>query len=225
MKDCLYIDNHILVVGKDHNTSLSDLKERIKEDLKKENQKNSFIEQINPLSSLASGIVVFALSSKAKERLIKQIQDKTFAQRFFAVCVGTPKDKNNVFQEEQKQYVMLNQKNKKLELVPMLYANAFEISNRYKLLQSLDRISLVEIFGGLAHEDEIRFFMSNLKSSIFGDKLYEGDTLAKDTNLALSLVEVRFVHPITNKNLVFEYYPNTDKKPWSFFDVKRFLKI
>ena len=54
MKDCLYIDNHILVVGKDHNISLSDLKERVKEDLKKENQKNSFVEQINPLSSLNS---------------------------------------------------------------------------------------------------------------------------------------------------------------------------
>ena len=82
MKDCLYIDNHILVVGKDHNISLSDLKERVKEDLKKENQKNSFVEQINPLSSLASGIVVFALSSKAKDRLTKQIEDKTFSQRF-----------------------------------------------------------------------------------------------------------------------------------------------
>lgn len=234
MKDCFYIDNHILVVAKNHNVSLKDFTESVKKELEKENLKASYLEPIFPICSEASGIVVFALSSKAKERLSKQIEQKLFSAKYLAVCVGKPKYKNNIFyvdetdesvEDVKAQYVHMNTKTGKLEYIPRLNEDAIQIFDQYTTLEENQGISLVMIDGGLSHADEIRFVMSDAGSPVFGDKIYAGDTLAKDTNLALSLVELKFVHPTLNKNLMFRYYLDADKKPWSYLDVKKYIRI
>jgi len=234
MKDCLYIDNHILVVAKNRNISLADFKEGIKKELEKENLKSSFLEEIYPICFEASGIVTFALSSKAKERFLKQIKDGEFLLKNFAVCVGKPKYKNRVLyidetdesrEEITEQFVHRNQKTGLLEFIPRLNQDATKVYSLYSVLEDNEKISLVQIDGGFSFDDEVRFLMKEAKSPIFGDKKYEGETLAKNTNLALSIVEVKFTHPISGKNMSFRYYPEIDKKPWLYFNVEKFLKI
>ena len=233
MKDCFYIDNHILVVAKPRNIKMEEFKQQIKQDLQNENYKNSFVEELFPVSKEESGIVVFCLSSKAQKRLEMQKQE-TLLVRHFAICVGMPKYKNKITYidetdetkiDEGGQFVHRNAKTNKLELIPSLYSDAVQIFDDYSVLETNKQISLVRIDGGLNFEDEVRFVMNDAKSPIFGDKLYDGETLAKNTNLALSVVEVKFVHPTSNKNMSFRYYPETDKKPWSYFNVEKYLKI
>jgi len=221
MEDCFFVDNHILVVAKNFNVDLDKFIEEIKAELAKLGMKNTYIEPVNPIPTEASGIVVFALSSKAKERLEKQIAEGDFMAKYFAICVGTPKERNDT----NSGYVHLNGKTGKLEYIPQLNEDAIKIYDRYSVLEQNSQISLISIDGGLINKDEVRFVMADAGSPVFGDKLYGGDSLAKNTNTALSVIEVKLIHPVTNKNLIFRYYPPIDKKPWSFFKVEKYLKI
>lgn len=220
MKDCLFVDNHILAVAKDFNVDVQTFVSEIKAELAKLGMKNSYIEPINPISNEASGIIIFALTSKAKERLEAQIEEGDFVSKYFAICVGTPKERNDT----NNGYVHRT-KSGKLEYIPQLNRDAVKIYDRYSVLEQNSQISFVCIEGGLTQKDEVRFVMADAGTPVFGDKLYGGDTLAKDTNTALSLVEVKLIHPTTDKNLIFRYFPPIDKKPWSFFNVEKYLKI
>ena len=229
MTNVLYKDNHILVVYKEQNTLQEKLLEEVKKELEKDGQKTSFMEPINVLSVEAGGIVVVALSSKAKERLLKQADDGEFSLKHFAVCVGKPKfSARFIFSEDEEknfQYLHRNSKTKLLEFIPSLNQDAQKVYDPYKVLEDKDKISLVEIFGGFKFFDEVRFLLKDAGSPVFGDKKYGGDTLAKNTNLALFLVEAKFCHPTTNKNMSFCVFPPIDKKPWSYFNVEKFLRI
>ena len=229
MTNCLYADNHIMVVMKEQNEPQEVLCEKIKEEMKAENKKTSFFEPMFSLSVGAGGLLLIALSSKAKERLSAQIEQNDFVLKNFAVCVGKPKFTTRFMfsdgEEVGYQYIHRNKVSKKLEFIPSLNVDAVKVYDPYKVLEDKQQISLVEICGGFNFFDETRLLLSDAKSPVFGDKVYGGDTLAKNTNLALFLVEMRFVHPTTNKNLVFRAYPPTDKKPWSYFNVEKFLRI
>ena len=109
MTNVLYKDNHVLVAYKEQNILQESLIEEIKKEMEKENQKTSFMEPINVLSVEAGGIVVLALTSKAKERLLKQAEDGDFILKNFAVCVGKPKFAARFIfsDEEEKNYQYL----------------------------------------------------------------------------------------------------------------------
>ena len=230
MTNCLYKDNHILVAYKEQNVPQEVLKQNLKKELEAQNQKASFFEAMYDLSVEAGGIILFALSSKAKERIEKQIEDGEFLLKNYAVCVGKPRFSTRFALTEENgelgyQYLHRNSKTKLLEFIPSLNQDATKVYSPYKVLEDKQTISLVEICGGLHFFDEVRFLMKDAKSPVFGDKTYGGDTLAKNTNMALFAVETRFVHPTTNKNMTFRVYPPTDKKPWSYFNVEKFLRI
>lgn len=230
----LCLDNQICVVFKNHNIKMERFKEQVKDELKKLNEKSSFLEEIYPVCDEASGIVVFALTSKAKERIKAQIDEKEFLLRSFAVCIRVPKFQNKMFYDDEKDetildvrgdFVARSVKTKRLEHIPELTKNATNIHDSYDVLEDKEKISLVRIDGGFSFGDETRFVLFDAGSPVFGDKLYDGETLAKNTNLALCIVETRFVHPTTNKKLVFRVFPEVKKKPWSYFNVEKFLKI
>ncbi len=231
MTNCLYKDNHILVAFKEQNIPQEALMQNIKNELLKQNEKASFLEPIHTLCVEAGGIVVFARSTKAQERLLKQVEENEFLLKHFAVCVGRPKFSTRfIFTEEGEeepnyQYLHRNPKTKLLEFIPSLNYDAQKVYDPYKVLEDAGKISLVEMSGGLKFFDEIRFLLKDANSPVFGDKAYGGDTLAKDTNMALFAVEARFCHPTTNKNMVFRVYPPIDKKPWSYFNIEKFLRI
>ncbi len=229
MTNCLYCDNHILVAFKEQNVPQEVLAEELKSELLKENKKASFFEPIYTLSKESGGIVVFSLSSKSKERLLGQVEENEFLLKNFAVCVGTPRFTTRfIFEEDGEtnyQHIHRNPKTKLLEFIPSLNKDAQKVYDPYRVLEDLKKISLVEICGGLKFFDETRFLLKDAQSPVFGDKTYGGDTLAKNTNLALFAVEVRFSHPTTNKSMVFRVFPPIDKKPWSYFNVEKFLRI
>ncbi len=230
----LHIDNQIVVAFKPHNMTTNELKQEVKAKLESDNLKSSYLEQIYPICKEASGIVVFAVSSKAKKRLDEQIENQDFLLKYFAVCVGSPKMQDNMIYDEklgeivknpEGQFVKRNQKTGKLEFIPSLTTGAVNIFDTYRNLETVGKISLVQIEGGFGFEDETRFILADGEAPVFGDKLYGGDILAKNTNLALCVVETKFVHPTTNKKLSFRVFPETGKKPWSYFGVEKLLKI
>ena len=88
----LYEDNHLLVVVKPKNIPVckdssndQDLLSILKDYLKEKYQKpgNVYLGLIHRLDRPVEGIMVFAKTSKAAERLSKQIKNKEFKKTYF----------------------------------------------------------------------------------------------------------------------------------------------
>ena len=63
----VYQDNHFLVVKKDFGVPQSKLEQDVRESLTKQNGKVGFLQSLNTLDALTSGLVVYMLSSKANQ--------------------------------------------------------------------------------------------------------------------------------------------------------------
>ena len=211
----LFEDNHFLVVKKDFLTQLFDIDKQVEQYLEKKQGKIGFLKRLFDMDKLVSGILVYVKTSKAFDRLTSQ--EPTF--KFLSVCVGRPKQNDGYFSANVQQ-----QKNGKLELAPKI-KDSFETSFYYKHLQTVSKISLIETSISSPNSDAVRFGLSSLSLAVFGDKLYGGDSLAKNTNLALLLFEVCFEHPTTHQKMIFRCSPIEDAKPWSYFDLNKIYKI
>ena len=87
MINILYEDNHLIVVEKTYNVPVQaddskdlDLLTQIKKYIKEKYQKpgNVYLGLVHRLDRPVGGIMVFAKTSKAAERLSKEIRKKTF---------------------------------------------------------------------------------------------------------------------------------------------------
>ena len=215
MKERIFLqDEDLIVVFKPHNESMSDCNSKVKEYVKKD------VRQIYDLETLSSGIVVFALNDKVYELLNKAYKQNEFEFKFYAVTVGNAKNESGTYNA----YVTRDKKSGRLIHIPQLNVGAENFGFVYHLLQKIQQIQLVKIEVNQILPETIRFAMSDLNMPIFGDKLYEGDILAKNTNLSLSLVDLRFKHPNQDKYLNFRaMLPET--KPWNYFDLNKIFKL
>ena len=111
----LYEDNHLLVVVKPANMPVcpdsskdEDLLTILKNYLKEKYHKpgNVYLGLIHRLDRPVTGIMVFAKTSKAAERLTKQIQEKKITKTYYAVVYG--KLKNN---DTLNDYLIKDEKN------------------------------------------------------------------------------------------------------------------
>ena len=113
----LHEDNHLIIVNKragdivqgdkTGDTPLSDVvKEYIKEKYNKPG--NVFIGVVHRLDRPTSGIVIFAKTSKALERLNKMLREKTLRKTYWAVV----KNKPNKATDSLVHFLKKNSKNK-----------------------------------------------------------------------------------------------------------------
>ena len=211
----LFEDNHILVLKKDFSIELTELDKDVESYLKNKNGKVGFLKRLFGFNKLASGIVVYCLTSKGFERL----QKTDMAYKFLAVTVGKPQQAFGFYSANVE-----NLTEEKLGIAPPI-KGSYPISFYYKLLAEKSKISLIEISINSCDANAVRFGLAELKAPVFGDKLYGGDSLAENTNLALVLFELWFEHPTTHNKMLFRCSPVEDVKPWAYFDLNKLYKI
>ena len=100
----IYEDNHLLVVEKpinipvqEDNTKDEDLLNILKDYIKNKYNKpgNVYLGLVHRLDRPVEGIMVYAKTSKAAERLSKQINNKEFIKTYYAIVEGIPNKKDN----------------------------------------------------------------------------------------------------------------------------------
>lgn len=226
----LYEDNQIIVVLKPQNVptqgdssgdeSLLDMvKAYVKEKYNKPGE--AYIGLVHRLDRPTGGVMVFARTSKAAERLCEQIKTGEFEKRYLAVVVGTPRDR----QARLVNYLKKDEKTNTVVTVPAAVEGAKRAELIYKVLETEPRVSLVDIklLTGRSHQARVQ--MKSVGTPIFGDARYGGDVLAKGYNLALWAYELRFYHPVTKVPMVFMAYPPLDKTPWKLFAIERHVRL
>jgi len=225
----VYEDNHILVVVKPQNIPsqedetkdpdmLTLLKEYIKEKYNKEGE--VFLGLVHRLDRPTGGVMVFAKTSKAAERLFMSMREGDFEKKYMAVVNGTPKEK----QDRLTHYLIKNEHRNIVQVAPMTSEGAKLAELDYKVLNEKQGLSLVMIrlLTGRSHQARVQ--MATVGTPIVGDVKYgKGDKVR--SNLALWAVELKFTHPTLKEKMTFRVYPPEEEYPWSLFDMDIFLKI
>lgn len=215
MINILYEDNHLLVVEKPINllvqqdkTNDIDLLTKLKAYLKEKYQKpgNVYLGLVHRLDRVVGGVMVFAKTSKAAERLSKQIQNKTFKKTYFAVLDGnlttSGRLENYLLKNEQTNTSYVNEKGK------------LSILN-YQVIKNKDNKTLVKIHLETGRHHQIRVQFSHIGYPLYGDARYNKNYQPKE-QIALFAKELSFYHPTTKELLTFSLdLPN--RYPFTIF--------
>ena len=201
----LYEDNHLLVVVKPANMPVcpdsskdEDLLTILKNYLKEKYHKpgNVYLGLIHRLDRPVTGIMVFAKTSKASERLTKQIQEKKITKTYYAVVYG--KLKNN---DTLNDYLIKDEKNN-TSYITTKEKGKLSILD-YELIKTVDNLNLVKIDLQTGRSHQIRVQFSSRNNPLYGDQKYNKNA-KPNTQIALFAKELSFYHPTTNELLTFE---------------------
>ena len=227
--DILHEDNHILVAVKPQNQPtqadssgdadfLSLLKDYLKQ--KYDKQGNVFLGLVHRLDRPTGGVMVFAKTSKAAERLCQAIREGDFEKEYLAVTVGCPKEPK----AQLTHYLKKNPLTNVVSVVPSATEGAKRADLLYEVLETKGRVSLlkVRLLSGRSHQ--IRVQMAHIGCPVFGDVKYKGD-IARGYPLALWAEKLAFTHPVTKERMVFLAYPPEEKEPWKRFELSNHILI
>ncbi len=225
----LHEDNHVLVVLKPQNMPCcedsskdKDLLTLLKEMIKVRDNKpgNVYLGLVHRLDRPTGGIMVFAKTSKAAERLSEQMRNGDFEKKYYAVLVGSLPKKQQVLTN----YLKKNPINNMVYVCGQTVEGAKFAELEYKVMEEKANLSLTEIALHTGRTHQIRVQMSHLGYPIYGDMRYGGENAVKG-NLALFATSLTFTHPVTKERLVFKVEPPKNLSPWKLFDTSVALKM
>ena len=228
MIDVIYEDNHLLVVIKPQNIPCQedeskdlDLLNMCKSYLKEKYNKpgNVYCGLVHRLDRTTGGVMVFAKTSKCASRLSEQIRNDEVEKRYLAVTEGIPKLKQDFLVNYLKKDPVSNIVN----IVPQTTTDAKKAELKYKVLDTYNNLSLVEVELLTGRSHQIRVQLKNIKCPIYGDNKYNlGGTKSK--YMALWAYKLSFKHPVSDKILNFVVYPPVEEEPWKNFEISKILK-
>ncbi|MDE6556171.1 MAG: RNA pseudouridine synthase [Duncaniella sp.] len=202
----LYEDNHIIIVNKEPgeivqgdktgDTPLVDIvRQYIKEKYNKPG--NVFCGVVHRLDRPVGGVVVFAKTSKALERLNEMFRKGEISKTYLAVTRNMPpKDSDRL-----EHYITSVERNNKS------YASATPVKDgkrsalSYRLLGSTDRYHLLEVNLETGRKHQIRVQLSAIGCPIRGDLKYGDKRSNPDGSISLQAHRVKFVHPVSGKQI------------------------
>ena len=200
----LYEDNHIIIINKrvgdisqGDKTGDTPLSEIVKDYLKKKYNKpgNVFLGVVHRLDRPTSGVIVFARTSKALERLNKMLRDKLLKKTYWAIV----KNKPLKTQDTLVHYLRKNPKNNKSTTFTKPTEGAKKAILHYKIIKELDNYTLLEIDLETGRHHQIRTQLSTIGSPIKGDLKYGFDRSNKNGGIHLHARKIEFEHPVSKK--------------------------
>tara|TARA_R110002049_G_scaffold4377_8_gene30553 strand:+ start:312 stop:998 length:687 start_codon:yes stop_codon:yes gene_type:complete len=202
----LFEDNHIIIVNKragditqGDKTGDKPLSDVIKEYVKDKYNKpgNVFIGTVHRLDRPTSGIVIFARTSKALERLNKMLRDKTINKTYWALVKKQPNKTSDTLINFLKKDTKKNKS--------FVYKKEIEGSKNailhYKVIKKLENYSLIEIDLETGRHHQIRTQLSHIGSPIKGDLKYGFPRSNKDGSISLHARKINFIHPVSKEKI------------------------
>ncbi|MBL7887675.1 MAG: RluA family pseudouridine synthase [Flavobacterium sp.] len=205
----LHEDNHIIVVNKrvgdivqgdkTGDKPLSDIvKEYIKEKYNKPGE--VFLGVVHRLDRPTTGIVVFARTSKALERLNKMFSERETQKTYWAVVKHRPsKNEDNLVH-----YLVRSEKNNTSKAHLKEVPNSKKASLDYKIIKELNNYFALEINLHTGRHHQIRAQLSAIGSPIKGDLKYGFDRSNPDGGIHLHARKLVFNHPVSKEELTIE---------------------
>ncbi|NVJ87978.1 MAG: RNA pseudouridine synthase [Flavobacteriaceae bacterium] len=203
----LFEDNHIIVINKrsgditqGDKTNDKPLSDVVKDYIKDKYNKpgNVYLGVVHRLDRPTSGIIIFARTSKALERLNKILRDKKITKTYWAIVKNTPKKT----EETLINYLKKNPKNNKSSVFSKEISGSKKAILHYKVLRSLDNYYLLEINLETGRHHQIRAQLSAIGLPIKGDLKYGFNRSNKDGSIHLHARKIEFTHPVSKDKII-----------------------
>ena len=204
MLKIIYEDNHLIAINKRSGdiiqsdiTGDTPLSDHVKNYLKLKYEKSGkvFLGTIHRLDRPTSGVIIFAKTSKALNRMNKLFRDNNIKKSYLAIVENKPKKiKNKLIN-----YLKKNSKQNKSYVVKKKEGKISIME--YELIKSLDNYFILKInlFTGRHHQ--IRAQLANINCYIKGDLKYGAKRSNNDGSICLHAHKINFQHPIKKVNL------------------------
>ena len=215
----LYQDNHLIIVNKrpgdisqGDKTKDKPLSDVVKEYLKEKHNKsgNVFLGVVHRLDRPTSGLIIFAKTSKALERLNKMLRNKKIKKTYWAVVKNKPKANKDCLVH----FLKKNPKNNKSTVFKKEVEGSKKAILQYKIIKILQYYSLLEIDLETGRHHQIRAQLSYIGFPIKGDLKYGFNRSNKDGSIHLHARKIEFTHPVSNSEISI-YAPTPNDVIWN----------
>ena len=218
----LYEDNHIIVINKEageivqgDKTGDASLCDTMKQYLKEKYAKpgNVFIGLPHRLDRPVSGIVVFAKTSKALERLNRMFSEGAVKKIYWALTKGKP----TPTEADIDSWILRNEKMNKSFSYPKEVKGAKRALLHYRLAAASQNYNLIEVELKTGRHHQIRCQLSSIGCPIKGDLKYGAQRSNPDGSISLHARYIEFIHPVS-KELIAITAPLPGDRLWQSFE-------
>ncbi|SHJ14940.1 RluA family pseudouridine synthase [Flavobacterium terrae] len=202
----LHEDNHIIIINKrvgdivqGDKTGDKPLSDIVKEYIKAKYNKpgDVFLGVVHRLDRPTTGVVVFARTSKALERLNKMFSERETQKTYWAVVKNKPpKQEDNLVH-----FLKRNEKNNTSKAHLKEIPDSKKASLDYKIIAELKNYFALEINLHTGRHHQIRSQLSAIGSPIKGDLKYGFDRSNPDGGIHLHARKLKFIHPVSKENI------------------------
>lgn len=209
----LYEDNHLIVVNKavgeivqGDKTGDEPLSEALKRYIKERYNKPGqvYLGVMHRLDRPVSGVVVFARTSKALERMNRMFAEhEGIRKSYWAIVAGSPKEP----EARLEHWLIRNEKQNKSYAYDRERPGAKQAILDYKTLVRGDRYTLLEINLHTGRHHQIRCQLAAIGCPIKGDLKYGAARSNPDGGISLHARSIAFSHPVTHEQITITAEP------------------
>lgn len=207
----IYEDNHLLVCEKPVNVpvqadSSGDLdlltiaKAYIKEKYNKPG--DAYLGLVHRLDRPVGGVMVFARTSKAADRLTQSFKKRTTEKKYAAVVIGNPPDYNHL-----NDYLLRDEASNRVSVVTKDIAGAKEASLDFAAIARKNGLNLLDVSLHSGRHHQIRVQLSNALYPIYGDQRYNPSAKVGQ-QIALYAYALTIDHPTLKTQMRFTSIPH-----------------
>jgi 23S rRNA pseudouridine1911/1915/1917 synthase len=219
--EILYEDNHLIAVNKQvsdivqkDKTGDVALEDSIKAYIKEKYQKpgDVFLGVTHRIDRPVSGVVLFARTSKALERLNVMFQEKKVEKVYWAVVKEKPPQSEATLTH----FIKRDQEKNKSFAYDKEVSGSKKAITSYKLLGASDNFFLLEVKIETGRHHQIRCQLAKIGCPIRGDLKYGFARSNPDGGISLHAKSIRFKHPVKDEEVYIEA-PLPNESLWNFF--------
>ena len=202
----LYEDNHLIAINKrsgdlvqGDKTGDLPLSDWVKQYIKKKYNKPGevFLGTVHRLDRPTSGIVIFAKTSKALERMNKMFREKDIDKTYWALV----KNKPSKTKDRLEDFLVKDPKTNKSKVTSEKTSNSKKAVLNYCIRQTLNNYYLLEINLETGRHHQIRTQLAAIGCPIKGDLKYGFPRSNKDAGISLHARQIDFIHPVKKEPL------------------------
>lgn len=222
----LYEDNHIIVIEKPVNIPVQedssgdiDVLTMVKVYIKEKYNKpgDVFIGLVHRLDRPVGGVMIFARTSKAASRLSDQLRMNQIDKIYHAIVCNNA-NQRITGSAQLVDYLIKDSKTNTVTVTSKLNQNGKIAKLMYEVIEenTKEKLAKVKIAleTGRSHQIRVQFSSRNLP--LWGDQRYN-KSAKPGQQIALWATQLRFTHPTTKEELVFQSTP-PNSYPWNLFE-------
>ena len=205
----LYRDKDLIVLNKPagmatqptparyQGTLYSELQKMLKDTGRKDLRPS--IGMVQRLDRDTSGVLVFSIHKRAHKKMTEAFRVRDIDKVYWALVLGRPQNEQGVFRSQLARRRSTN-------LVVSVAHGGKPAETHYRLLQTSDQVSLVEVKLITGRTHQIRAHFSEAGFPLLGDTAYGGPQTIDALNIPRQMLhskELTFCHPVTDKEMRF----------------------